>query len=167
MADQLGGVQQAVALPVGEVDRPVRDATAGERLDAAGDPVDTVVDVREVERLVLSVHGDRLAARELVDPERQHAHHPVQVVVEPAVHVREAEDEVRQSVAARIRVHERLAGDLRGGVRGLREGEVRRPLVVAFEAVHVAVDLAARGEDDRKAEPSAQLEDVERDHGVL
>ena len=39
--------------------------------------------------------------------------HPVQVVVEPAVHVGEAEDEVRQPVAAGERVVERLARDLR------------------------------------------------------
>ena len=62
---------------------------------AAHDPVDAVVDVGEVEHLVVAaVDRDRLAARELVHEERQHALHPLQVVVEAAVDVREAEDEV-------------------------------------------------------------------------
>ena len=70
-----------------------------------------------------------------------------EVVVEAAVDVREAEDDVRQLVAARVRVDERLAGDLRGGVRALGVGEVGRAFL-GLEPVHVAVDLAARAEDD-------------------
>src|SRR5262249_20747794 len=36
--DQLGGAHERIALPVGEVDRLVRDAAFDERVHAAGDP---------------------------------------------------------------------------------------------------------------------------------
>ena len=166
--DPLRAVDERVALAVGEVDRLVDDPTLGERLDAPGDPVHAVVDVREVQGLVAAaVDRDRLVAEHRVDEERNHADHPLEVVVVPAVHVREPEHEVRQVVAARVRVDERLARDLRRGVRALRVGEVGDLLVVPLEPVHVAVDLAARGEDDRDVPLPRVLEDVERHHRVL
>ena len=107
--DQLRGAHERVALPVGEVDRLVRDPPVGEALDAARDAVDAVVDVGEVEHLLVAAEDrDRLAAGHLVDEQRQHALHALQVVVVAAVDVREAEDEVAQPVAARVGVDERL-----------------------------------------------------------
>src|SRR5205085_4616596 len=78
-------------------------------------------------------------------------------------------DEVLQPVTARVRVDERLPGDLRRGVRRLRIREVRARLLgfLRREAMHVAVDLTARGEDDRQALLAAELEHVERHHRVL
>ena len=166
--DQLGGADERVALAEREVDRLVRDAAVDERLDPARDPVDAVVDVGEVEHLVGAAEDrDRLVARHRVDEERQHARHPVQVVVVAPVDVREAEGEVPEAVAARVGVDERLARDLRGGVRALREGEVGRLLAVALEAVDVAVHLARRGEDERQPALPAVLEHVEGHHRVL
>ncbi len=166
--DPLRAVHERVPLAVGEVDRLVDHPALRERLDAAGDPVDAVVDVGEVEGLVLaSVDRDRLPAEHRVDEQRDHPHHPMQVVVVPAVDVGEPEDEVGQAVAAGVGVDERLARDLRRGVRALRVREVRGLLVVALEAMHVAVHLAARGEDDRDASLARVLEDVERHHRVL
>ena len=166
--DQLGCAHERVALAVGEVDRLVRDAAVGEALDAARDAVDAVVDVGEVEHLLVAAEDrDRLAAAHLVDEQRQHALHPLQVVVVAAVDVREAEDEVLEAVAAGVAVDERLGGDLRRGVRALGEGEVGRRLAVLLEAVHVAVDLARRREDERQLELAAVLEDVEGHDRVL
>src|SRR5256885_416712 len=82
------------------------------------------------------------------------------------VHVREAEDEIAQAVAPRIGVDECLARDLGGGVGGLRVGEVGARLL-GGEPVHVAVDLAARREDDGEILLAAELEDVEGHDGVL
>src|SRR6185503_1651530 len=53
------------------------------------------------------------------------------------------------------------------GVRALRVREVGGLLVVALEPVDVAVDLAARREDDRDVPLPRVLEDVERHHRVL
>ena len=89
-----------------------------------------------------------------------------EVVVVAAVDVREPEDDVGQLVAARVRVDERLAGDLRGGVRALGVGEVGGAFL-GLEPVHVAVDLAARAEDDRRLRLPAVLEHVERHRHVL
>ena len=166
--DPLRGVDERVALPVGEVDRLVDDPALGERLDPAHDPVDAVVDVGEVERLLAAaVDRDRLAAQHRVDEQRHHAHHALQVVVVAPVDVREAEDEIRQPVAAGVRVDERLAGDLRGRVGALRVGEVGDLLAVLLEAVDVAVDLAAGREHDRQLLLRGVLEHVERHHRVL
>ena len=90
-----------------------------------------------------------------------------QVVVEAPVDVREAEDEVAQAVAAGVRVDERLARDLRRGVRALGEGEVGGLLGVLLEAVDVAVHLARRREDEREVQPARVLEDVEGHDRVL
>ena len=57
--------------------------------------------------------------------------------------------------------------DLRGGVRALGEGEVGGLLAVLLEAVHVAVDLARRREDERQPQLAAVLEDVEGHDRVL
>ena len=95
-----------------------------------------------------------------MDEERDDANHPLQVVVEAPVDVREAEDEIAKAVAARVRVDERLTGDLRRRVRALRVREVRHLLAVLLEAVDVAVHLAAGREDDRDLLLPDVLEDV-------
>ena len=165
---QLGAADEGIALAVGEVDRLVHDATFRERLDTFDDAVDAVVDVREVEGLVVSaVDGDRLAAKHGVDEERNHPHHPLEVVVEPPVDVREAEHDVGQAVAAGVRVDERLARDLRRRIGALRVREVGHLLAVLLEPMDVAVDLAAGGEHDRDVPESRVLEHVERHDGVL
>ena len=92
--DQLGSLDERVAVAVGEIDRLVHDTSLGERLDAAGDPVDAIVDVGEVERLLLSEDRHRFVAEHRVDEQRQDAHHPREIVVVAPVHVREAEDEI-------------------------------------------------------------------------
>src|SRR5215218_9224206 len=167
-ADQLGGAHERVPLAVGEVDRRVGDAPVGERVDPSRDPVDTVVDVCEVEHLlVAAVYGDRLPARDPVDEEREHARHPLEIVVEPAVDVREPEDEVAEPVAPRVRVDERLARDLRRRVRRLRVREVSRRFPIFLEPVDVAVHLARRREDERQVQAPRVLEDVERHDRVL
>src|SRR5262245_2938244 len=61
--DQLGRADEGVSLAVGEVDRLVRGGVARQGVDAAGDAVDAVVDVGEVEYLLVAAEdGDRLAA---------------------------------------------------------------------------------------------------------
>src|SRR6266550_5242443 len=162
-------MDERVAVAVGEVDRLVHDAPFGERLDALRYPVDAIVDVGEVEGLLLSEHRHRLVAQHRVDEERQHAHHAGEVVVVAPVDVREAEDQIAQAVATRIRVDEGLTGDLRGGIRGLRVGEVgaRLARLPGGKPVYVAVDLATRRKDDGKVLLPAELEDVERHDRVL
>src|ERR687888_2254103 len=167
--DQLRRVRERVALAVRQVDRLVHDAAVGQRLDTARDPVDAIVDVGEVERLLRPEDSDRLVAQHRVDEERQNAHHACEVVVVAPVDVREAENEITQPIAARVRVDQRLPSDLRRRVRRLGVGEVgtRLARLALLEAVHVAVDLAAGREDDRQPLLTAVLEDVERHHGVL
>jgi hypothetical protein len=149
--DQLGCMHERVAPTVGEVDRFVHDATFAQRLDAARDPFDAVVHVGEVERLLLSEHGDRLVAQHRVDEQREHADHAREVVVVAPVDIREAEHEVAQAVAAGVRIDQRLTCDLRCGVRGLRIGKVGARLTgfSLGKAMHVPVDLAARREYER------------------
>src|SRR5512133_1265651 len=166
--DQLRGPDERVALAEREVDRLVDDVAGDERLDPTREAVDAVVDVREVECLVApAVDRDRLVVDQAMREQRDHAHHPRQVVVVAAVHVREAEDEIAQPVAARIRVDQRLGRDLRRRVWALRERKVRGRLAVLLEAVDVAVDLAGRREDQRQVVRAAVLEDVERHDRVL
>src|SRR5262249_42929712 len=85
-------------------------------------------------------------------------------VVVPAVYVREAKDEIGKLVTPGVGVDHRLARDLRGRVRRLREREVGLTLL-GREAMNVAVDLAARGEHDRNPLRAAELQDVERQDG--
>ena len=144
------------------------DPPLDERVDAARDAVDAVVDEREVEDLLLAaVDRDWLVPRQLVHEQGQHALHPPEVVVETSVDVREPEDEVVEAVAAGVRVDERLAGDLRRRVRALRVCEVGGLLRVLLEAVNVAVHLAGRREHERQPERARVLEDVERHDRVL
>src|SRR6266516_1661698 len=161
--DQLGGMDERVAVAVGEVDRLVHDAPLGERLDALRDSLDAVVDVGEVEGLLLSEHRHRLVAEHRVDEQRQHAHHAGKVVVVAPVDVREAEDEIAQAVATRIRVDKGLTCDLRRGIRGLRVREVgaRLARLPCRKPVHVAIDLPTRRKDDGKILLAAELQDVE------
>ena len=111
-SDQLDKPQEGIALPVGEVDRLVHDPSFHEALQSTDDAVDAVVDVGEVEDLLPAVDGDGLAARQAVNEERDYPHHPVKVVVETTVDVRESKDEIRQRVTAGVRIDERLAGNL-------------------------------------------------------
>src|SRR5439155_16155369 len=74
--DQLGCTDERVALAVGEVDRLVARTTFSERVRSACDPVDTVIDVREVEDLLVAAEDrDRFAARQLMHPEWEHPVH--------------------------------------------------------------------------------------------
>src|SRR6476661_1861244 len=51
--DQLGCTNEGIALAVGKVDRFVARATFSKRVHTACDPVDAIVDVREVENLLV------------------------------------------------------------------------------------------------------------------
>ncbi len=167
LADQLRDPDERVALTVGEVDRLVAHVAADEAVDAPDDSLDAVVDVGEVEHLVVAAEdGDRLAPEDPVREEWDHPDHASEVVVEAPVDVGESEDDVRQLVAARVGVDERLTRDLRCRVRALRVGEVGGSLF-RLEAMDVAVDLTARAEDDRRLRLPAMLEDVERHRHVL
>src|SRR6476661_8345021 len=55
LGDHLCRMQKTIALAISEVDRSARDAALCERVNAADDAVDAVVDIGEVERLVLAV----------------------------------------------------------------------------------------------------------------
>ena len=95
--DQLGRSEQRVAFAERQVDRLVACVPSTERFHAARNPVNAVVHVGEVEHLVPAEDRDSIAAQHEMREEREHAHHPMKVVVESAVDVGETEDEIRKS----------------------------------------------------------------------
>lgn len=146
-ADVVCHLDEALPLPVGEVDGVVLDVAGDEPFQTGVDAADAVIDVGEVEDFVFAEDGDGTAGVDFLDEVGDDSQHALDVVVVTAVYIAETEDEIAQPVTLGVGVDERLAGDFTGGVGAFGEGEVG----VGFfgdVAVDVAVDLAGTAEDE-------------------
>src|SRR5579883_2683724 len=166
LADIGGQRDQAVSLAIGQIDRVIPFGAAHQEVNARGNSLDAIVDVRKVEFLLGSVDRNGLAVSDPVDEERRNPLHAFDVVVVAPVDVAEPEDQEWQLIAARVGMYQSLAGNLARRIRALRDHEVGLALL-GDVALYVAVYLPGAAEDDGHALVTAEFKHIERHADVL